>query len=234
MNMLWLVILVAVEIPKPVGWVNDFADVIPQEVEQQIDHICTYIKQQTGAELAVVSITTTEGIPLRDYGVELYEKWGIGEEAKDNGVLFIAAIADRRVEIITGYGVEGILPDGLCGEILDKYVVPYFKRKDYGGGFLAGTLEIGRIIAEDAGVEFPPPDVSYDMPVVPATRQRMLPWGLLLLLFIFVGWRILPMLFFMSLPGYWISGRGGFGSGFSSFGGFGGGLTGGGGAGRSW
>jgi uncharacterized protein len=86
------------------------------------------------------------------YANELYESWGIGEKGQDKGVLSFLALQERRVRIETGYGVEGILPDGLVGSMLDEYVVPYLKQNDYGKGLLNGMLAVGQIIAKDAGV----------------------------------------------------------------------------------
>ena len=70
------------------------------------------------------------------YANGLYKAWGIGKKGEDKGVLIFLTVKERKIRIETGYGVEGILPDGLVGEILDKYVVPFLKEGNYGKGSL--------------------------------------------------------------------------------------------------
>ena len=78
------------------------------------------ISSQTGAEVAVVTIATLEGEPIENYAVELFEQWGIGKEGEDNGVLFIAAIEDKKMRIEVGYGLEGTLTDAETKLILEN------------------------------------------------------------------------------------------------------------------
>ena len=114
-----------VQFPDYKGWVNDFAGMISPNDEQRIEQIADELKVKTGAELAIVTVKDMGGLEIEEYSVDLFEKWGVGEQDKDNGVMLIMAEAERKVRIEVGYGLEGILPDGLCGEILDTYVVPW-------------------------------------------------------------------------------------------------------------
>jgi uncharacterized protein len=191
------------------------------------------IEQKTSAEVAVVTVRDLGGGSIDDYASRLFEKWGIGKKGKDNGVMLIAAIDDRKVRIEVGYGLEGILPDGKCGEILDTYVLPRFKAGDYGKGLAAGAAEIARAIAKDAGVEL----TGQYLNEYPPAPQRSFLFSIMKIIFfiilfiIFVRHPFLFLLFFGSGGFGGGSSRGGFGGGF---GGFGGGMSGGGGASRGW
>ena len=112
--------VVAQQFPQPKGYVNDFANVIPPSQEQQINRICLELKQKTGAQIADVTIQTLGDNYIEDYAVRLFEKWGIGEKGKDNGVLVLNAIRERKIRIEVGYGIEGIIPDGKAGRIRDQ------------------------------------------------------------------------------------------------------------------
>lgn len=255
--LLWSVTTVAAQsFPKPVGFVNDFANVIPPATEKQIAAVCEEVQQKTGAQIAVVTIETTNGEDYNEYANKLFEAWKIGERGKDNGVLLLQVVKDRTFRIEVGYGLEPIIPDGLAGEIRDRYVFPYFRQNKYGQGLLAGTLAIASVIAKDAGVQI---TGAVRMPEVErrSARRRSGSSGfvkllIIALIFLFLGGGgrggrgrrggILPWLLLGGmLGGGRGSTRGGFGGfgggggGFGGgFGGFGGGMSGGGGAGGSW
>ena len=130
------------QFPKPTGAVNDFANVISQSYEIQITALCNEVWQKTGTAVVDVTIETLGDNYLEDYATRLYETWGIGKKGEDKGVLILNAIKEREIRIETGYGVEGILPDGLTGEILDRYVIPHLKNGDYGGAHLAAVRAV--------------------------------------------------------------------------------------------
>lgn len=218
---------------KPIGFVSDFANILDSESYQKMKIITTELEQKTSSEIAVVTVKNTDGGSIEDFAVKLFEKWGIGKKGKDNGVLFLTSVEDRKVRIEVGYGLEGVLPDGLCGEILDKYVLPYFKQGDYSNGIIMGTAAITSIIAKDSNVEL----TGAIVPVSGKRKQSLVRiifnlLFFLVLMFVFIRHPFL-FLFFLGTGGFrgGSSGRGGFSGGF---GGFGGGLSGGGGASRGW
>jgi len=116
------------QFPKPVGHVNDFANVIPTATERTIAAICLEVKQKTGAEIAILTVETIGDQQYTDYTTRLLEdeNWQLGEQGKDNGVLIFQTVQERKFRIEIGYGLEGIIPDGLAGEIRDSYVFPFF------------------------------------------------------------------------------------------------------------
>ena len=233
----------AQDFPKPQGFVNDFAQIIPQGYKTRFEGLALELKQKTGAELVVATMPDIGGEDAAEYANKLFSAWGIGEKDKDNGVLLFLTMQERKVRIEVGYGLEGILPDGLVGEILDTRALPFFKKGDYGKGLYEAAMAVASTISRDAGVTLTkapgthPRNISERPPALGNLLGSIIP---LLLLFFIIGGRmgILPWL----LLGGMMSGRGysGFGGGFGSggfgggFSGFGGGLSGGGGAGRGF
>ncbi|MCK7468422.1 MAG: TPM domain-containing protein [Desulfosudis oleivorans] len=141
--------------PSPKGTaVNDFANVIDPDNSAKMESLAHEILQKTGAAIYVVTVPElgpTEEINLYVNG--LYKAWGIGKKGEDKGVLIFLAVKERKIRIETGYGVEGVLPDGLVGEIRDKYVVPHLKAGETGKALYNGMLACGAYIAKDAGVQ---------------------------------------------------------------------------------
>lgn len=244
-----------IAVPKPQGYVTDLAGVIDAGTRTKLTNLIQELKDKTGAEIAVVTVRTTQPETAFDYAMAIAEQWKPGAKGKDNGVVFLVAVDDRELQILTGYGVEGALPDGKVGAIRDQLVVPAFRRGDYARGIADATTELAATIAADAGVQLtgaPAPRI--------AQRRRgggggeALAIGLLVLLFIVAemvqrarGGRSLrsrrrrggfgaPIIFGGGLGRGGFGRGGGFGGGFGNggFGGFGGGGFGGGGAGGKW
>jgi len=223
-----------VEYPKPRGAVNDFAGAITDSIERKMEALCREVWDKTETALVVVTVNTLEGMDPFTYTQGLYERWGIGKKGVDKGVLFLVALKERRMRIHTGYGVEGILPDGRLGEIRDKYMIPFFKKGDFGGGLLNGLTAVALIVARDAGV-----DLTGKYPLYkPRGSVRKVGGaglsGLLVLVFLFLILMRSGLFFpFLFLGGMRHRG-GGFGGFSGGFGGFGGGSSGGGGVGGGW
>jgi uncharacterized protein len=143
----------AQKVPQPVGWVNDFAGVISPEYENRLNSLVVELEQKTTAEIAVVTVGSIAPYDEKEYARLIFDNWKIGKKGKDNGVLVLLSIKERRWRIETGYGIEGILPDGLCGEIGRNYMVPYFKEGKYGEGLYYGVTAIARVIAKNAQID---------------------------------------------------------------------------------
>src|SRR5262249_56782346 len=128
------------------------AGVIDPTTRQQLTNMLRDLQQKTTAEIAVVTVNSTQSLSPFDYAMKIAETWKPGAKGKDNGVVFLVATKDRKMFIVTGYGVEGVLPDGKVGEIQDEYIVPYFKRGDYARGILAGAQVMADLIGKEYGV----------------------------------------------------------------------------------
>lgn len=231
--------------PKTRGYVSDFAGIIPENAARNIKILARELESKTGAELAVVTISDLGGQSLETYAVDLFEQWGIGRKGKDNGILILASVAERKIRIEVGYGLEGIIPDGRAGQIIREQISPAFKEGNYGAGLWLGSLAVGQIIARDAGVR-----LNLKSPGIVYTRKRkrksllgsLFHLILFILILFFSFFRRLFFPFGYHRRGYWSSGFGGFGGGSfggggfggGGFGGFGGGMSGGGGASGGW
>jgi uncharacterized protein len=225
------------DLPKPRGYVNDYANIIDPQRAQQIDAACASIRQSAGTQIAVVTVPSLNGSAIEDVAMKYLMDWGVGQKNKDNGVVILVARDERRVRIEVGYGMEGILPDGLAGEIIRYDMIPRFKQNDYGGGILAAVYKIGDI----AGGKV----VTYPQANRNKSNIGNLIYFVFILFFIIISMsgrgrgRGLGALWFLTGFGMGSSiGGGGFSSkgsgGFSGFGGFGGGMGGGGGASGGW
>jgi uncharacterized protein len=132
--------------PEYEGFVNDYAGLLKPETRAQLEARLAQLEKDTTAEVAVVTVKSLEGDSIEDYAVRLFEKWGIGKKGKDNGVLLLVALDDRKMRIEVGYGLEPIITDGRAGRIRDNDVLPKFKKNDYEGGILAGVNSIEQYI----------------------------------------------------------------------------------------
>lgn len=238
------------ELTKPV---NDFANVIDAASEAELERRILELQQASGDVVVVATIDTFQPAyaDIDEYAVKMFENRGrgIGAKGKDNGLLIVLAVKDRRVRAEVGYDLEQFITDGYASEVSRNDMAPYFARSEYGAGVLAGaTRFIGRI-AQGRGVTLN----SVPMPApAPAPQVRFSPWLVLALIIIFMlmnsgGGRRSRMRRGRSHWGGggwsgWNSGVGPFGGGGriggggfgGGFGGFGGGRSGGGGGGASW
>ncbi|MCF6148136.1 MAG: TPM domain-containing protein [Candidatus Kuenenia sp.] len=231
------------DMPVPKRYVEDKADIIDANIENRLNGYLQELEQKTGAQMIVLTVNTTENVPIEMYAIELASKWKLGQEGKDNGALLVVAKNDRAYRFEIGYGLEGILPDSYCGTLGRTFLVPNFRKGQFGEGIFQAAVVMVDKIAEEKGVKISGmPDVTKIRRVA---ERRKSPFSSLFFMFF-----ILPFLFgggmfrrrMMFFPYYWGgfggsgggSGRhGGFG-GFGSFGGGMGGSFGGGGASGNW
>jgi len=244
-----------VNLPDPTGFINDFANVLSPAVKNAMENLSKELKQKTGAEVVVVTVKSLNGMDYTDYSVRLFEKWGIGGKGKDNGILIFNAVDVRKIRIEVGYGLEGILPDGLVGEIRDKYLIPSLKQNDFDSGLSLGLAAVASIIAADAKVKLTGNYSALTQNRNQRGRKRgggISIFKIMMLFFVVSsllgrgrgrrgrrGGGLLGGLLLMSMlggghRGYHSGGFGGGGFGGGGFGGFGGGMGGGGGAGGGY
>lgn len=132
---------------KPTGLVNDFARVLTAEESQTIGAKLTALDQQTGVEVAVVTVSTVgTDETIESYAEKLFQEWGIGDAEKDTGLLLLIAVDDRQMRIETGYGIEGAVTDIQSGNIIRNVLTPAFREGKYGEGISAATDALTAII----------------------------------------------------------------------------------------
>jgi uncharacterized protein len=170
---------------SPQGWVSDFAGILAEDTRNQISGLIDEVKRSTGAEIAVVTVSSLEGMRVEEYAVRLFEKWGIGEKGKDNGLLFLVAPNERKTRIEVGYGLEPVITDGRAGDIIRETVLPFFKAGDYGQGILQGSMQIAALIT---GKDFVPsvPRPRLELPTVSDEPPLPVKLGVMLFLGLFI------------------------------------------------
>ncbi|MDJ0620469.1 MAG: TPM domain-containing protein [Calothrix sp. MO_192.B10] len=242
------------EVPNPRqiygGWVTDMANILSDRTESQLNGMISRLEAKNSAEMMVVTVPeTAPAATPKEFTTKLFNHWKIGKKGKDNGVLFLISVKDRRVEIETGYGMEGILPDAKVGKIIDTKIIPRLKQRDFDGGTLGGTKALIVVLEPSLGKELGQ-DVSLppvqSTPATESTKEYEQPTenyaGPMMILLIMGGALVFSLLGSWSddggrAGGGGIGGSGGFGGGGGgggSGGGGGGGGSGGGGAGGGW
>lgn len=155
--------IAANKIPEPNTHVADYAGVLDNGTEKQIDGYLTELEQKTGAQVIVLTVQTTEGRTIEQFALDVAEQWKLGQKGKDNGALVAVAIRERRARVEVGYGLEGVLPDIWCSRMQEQFFVPNFKDGNYARGLLDGAVAIANRIADEKGVK---------LSGVPATRVK--------------------------------------------------------------
>jgi hypothetical protein len=123
-------------------WVTDVPRALDAATVTQLNAMIDELERTTGAELAVVVVASLDGQSVEEFAEKLFKLWGIGKAGKDNGLLLLWSKGDRRVRIEVGYGLEGTIPDGKAGAILDTYVIPKFKAGQFDEGIIAGVAAV--------------------------------------------------------------------------------------------
>jgi uncharacterized protein len=244
--------LIAQEFPpsaNPPRLVNDYTNTLSAQELAQLEQKLVAYNDSTSTQIAIVIMRSTGDYEIADYSQRLGEHWGIGS-TKDNGILILAAMNDRKIFISTGRGMEGAVPDALAKRIVQNLILPNFKMEAYYEGLDQATDMIFKL----ASGEYKAEDVE--------SKGNSRGGGLILLV-LFILFVVLPLIknrkdndnhmggkgggidLFTTIMlanllkggggkfGDFSSGGGSFGGG-GGFGGFGGGSFGGGGAGGSW
>ena len=125
---------------KPTGFVQDYAKILSVEQVSALENKLEAFERQTTNEIAVVTIPSLDGDTIENVAQEIFTKWGIGKKDKNNGVLLLISLSDRKTRIHTGYGVEGDLTDIGTSYIQSDVITPAFRAGDYYGG-LNGAVD---------------------------------------------------------------------------------------------
>lgn len=240
--------------PKSNTIVTDYTNTLSPDDKQRLENKLVAFDDSSSTQIAVVIMKSVGDYDINEYGQQLGRKWGIGQKGKNNGIMVLVAINDRKMTIQTGYGEEGALPDVITQQIRVNDINPRFKASDYYGGLDVGTDDI---------IKYTKGEYKADPKKVQDARQDGRGGSAIFLIIIVI---IILIVIFRNRGGggqvigrggstspfWWFfagsmlgggfgggndNGGGGFGGGDSGgggFGGFGGGDFGGGGSGGSW
>jgi uncharacterized protein len=235
----------AVQIPDPAGdiYVQDFANVLSENEKQELIELGTYLDDQTEAQIAVLTVQSLENETVEEYALEAFRQYGLGGKKHDNGVLLLLALDERKIKVEVGYGLEGALPDGKIGRILDSYALPYLENNEINLAIVNTYKQLFNEVAKEYHL-----DQQADAEGFEYTETEDGPSLLTVIIFtliflgiIFLDYRFLGGAFTLTLLRILAAilrngggrGGGGFGGGSSPRTG-GGGSSGGGGASRGW
>lgn len=234
---------------KPNTLVSDFTNTLTASQKQQLEQKLVAFDDSTSNQVAVVIIKSVDDYDINEYALGLGRAWGIGGKSKNNGVILLIAMGDRKISIQTGYGLEGALPDLYTKRIIDNDIKPFFKENDYFGGIDAGTNSIISLIKGE---------YKNDNPKAKSKGGKGSAGIIVIIIIIIIviiikkgggrggsqvigGRGVADALFWSMLLGGGRDSGSGFGGGFGGgssggggFGGFGGGSFGGGGSSGSW
>lgn len=226
------------EVPLLRHHVNDYAGVLSRSSENRINEALSTVKRQTGTEMAILIVKSLKGVPIEQASIQVTNKWKLGTENKDNGLLLFLDIEGRQLRIEVGQGFEGDLTDAQSKRIIDQTIVPLLKAGDYDGAILLGSYQVLQTALPEADLS---PIFDSGMQVSHSRRGKKSLIGSIIfaafwLFVVLFGGRSGLLLFL--LGGFGGGRRGGFGGGGSfGGGGFSGGSGGGfsgGGASGSW
>jgi Beta-propeller domains of methanol dehydrogenase type len=138
--------------PDYSSFVNDYTGTLDSGGKSSIEDLCVKVESETNAEIAVAIVSDLQGITIEEYAASLFEKWGVGKADKDNGVLLLVSMQEKKVKIEVGYGLEGAITDLEAGNIINDIIVPGFKQGDYNAGVYNGVYAIAGEIYKDQGL----------------------------------------------------------------------------------
>lgn len=238
----------APNIPEPQGdiYVQDFENLLTAEQTRELNSLGRALEDRTKAQIAVLTVPTLDGYTVEEYALQALRKYGLGDQKLNNGVLLLLSMEDgepgnRPLRIEVGYGLEGALPDGKVGRILDQVTIPYLVNNQPGEAIVETYKTLYNEIAREYGVEGTLTPQEIAVPEAPAGNdgdgRLSSGWIILIIAFLavdFIFFRGMMTMFLISILGRGggSGGGGGFGGGGGGFRGGGGGSSGGGGASR--
>ena len=136
------------------SYVTDLSGVVSPSQKDSLNALCHFAKDSLQSEIAVVVLPAIDNGKygsLHEFGVELFNKWGIGGKDSEKGLLIVLTTApgEREVVFNTGYGLEGALPDVYCKRIQADVMIPYMKKGEYGSGLIAGVSAVNEVLRGD-------------------------------------------------------------------------------------
>lgn len=117
--------------PSPERLVNDMAGLMTPGQRDELEKLVVDFDRTTSTQIAIVTMHSLGGYEASEYATQLGQYWGVGRKGKNNGIVILVALDDRKMAIATGYGVEGALTDAISGRIVRNEMVPEFKNRNY-------------------------------------------------------------------------------------------------------
>ncbi len=130
--------------PNPMRLVNDYAKVLNDYDANQLERRLVALDDSTSNQIVILTVPSLNGEVLEDVAVNTFRSWGIGNKKTNNGILVLIALAERKIRIEVGYGLEGAIPDVIANDIIDNDLKPAFKQSNYIGGITKAVDDLGK------------------------------------------------------------------------------------------
>ena len=140
------------DIPRLQGQINDNAGVLSGGTRAELEQYLAAVEKQSGAQIALLTIESLEGESLEAYSIAVVDEWQLGRTGDDNGVLLLVAMAEKKIRIEVGYGLEGVLTDAVSGYIIREDISPELRRGNFDAGITAGLTTIGKVVAGEVTI----------------------------------------------------------------------------------
>lgn len=157
------------EVPNPRaqdGWISDVADILDPETEARLEQRLQALHDDLTVEIAVVTLYDVEPLTPKAFATGLFNHWGIGNARANNGLLVLMVMNQRWLEMETGYGLEGVLPNDFLSQLQVREMVPHFKAGDFGVGIEAGLLAVDERLRANPEAARTGADIGNDAPLV--------------------------------------------------------------------
>ena len=203
-------------LPTPLGYVSDYANLLNEEWHAQIRAVCKDLETNTAVEMLVVTLDTIQPLPhAQDYASRLYEAWRIGTAQQERGVLLLVAVQERQAVVVVGKSLLAVVTPQKLDDISLKFLQPMFRSGDYGMNIYRSSLSLASIAGQ-----------------APVPKEKSKPKGsagfwmnlTVVFLMLYTLWRFTRPERRHPFPRwkrgeYWGTGQGGFGGNFGGFGG---------------
>ncbi|AQX27971.1 MULTISPECIES: TPM domain-containing protein [unclassified Bartonella] len=138
-----------ISFPRLIGHVNDIAHLLDRATIENLTTKLSALEEKTGDQVVIVTVPTLSGIDIETYSNSLFRKWALGQKKMNNGILLVVAPNEREVRIEVGYGLEGTLTDAVSAVIINNFILPNFRNKNYQRGIIEAINAITKIIIEN-------------------------------------------------------------------------------------
>ena len=217
--------------PTSLKYINDYDGIIDGDSADFMVSLGSEVENKTGAQMTAVVVKSLQGADITAYANQLFRQWGIGQKGKDNGLLILVSIDDKKWRVEVGRGLEGSITDIYSARVMDASA-PLFAQQEYGKGLVKVFSTFADSIAKEN-------DVTLDNNTQKSQVSKSIPTNPIYI-YILIGCVLLDLLFnkgrvskFILYAFFWSSFFGGGNEGGDS-GGFGGGTSGGGGSSGGW
>ncbi|RYY38826.1 MAG: TPM domain-containing protein [Chitinophagaceae bacterium] len=119
----------------PPRLVNDFAAILTPDQKAALEEKLLRYADSTTSQIAIITVPSLDDLPEEEVALEFLRQWGVGIKGKDNGIVLLASMNDRKIRIEVGYGLEGAIPDITAKNIIENDIIPAFRSGNYYRGF---------------------------------------------------------------------------------------------------